>query len=207
MATRVFLLLIALTTGIFAEAQKFEGGVKLGLVSSQVAGDLYSGYNKAGINAGGWISLRASSRSEFQMELAYIQKGSRENPDQERGRYDTYVMRLGYVELPFLYRYNYNPRIEFEAGLGINFLIHHKETFNGYELDNNPFKGQNLCFLAGLSYNVNDRLRINIRTDNSLFSLRKNRITGDVWRFWDHGQFSDALVISAYYSFSRGLSE
>lgn len=189
-----------MTSGFFTNAQKFEGGVKLGLVGSQVAGDLYSGYNKAGLNAGGWISLPVSPKSVLQMELAYIQKGSRENPDQERGRYDTYVMQLGYVELPFLYCYNYNPRIEFEAGLGINFLIHHRETFNGYELNDNPFSGQNLCFLAGLSYNVNDRLRINIRTDDSLFSLRKNQISGDVWRFWDYGQYSDALVISAYYS-------
>jgi hypothetical protein len=200
MTTRIFLLLIALTTGILANAQKFEGGILLGLVGSQVAGDSYSGFNKAGINAGGWISLPVSPKSELQMELAYIQKGSRENPDQEKGQYDTYIMRLGYVELPFLYRYKYSPRFEFETGLGFNFLVHSDETLNGYELTDHPFKATNLCFIAGMSVSINERLKINIRTDNSLFSIRKDQVTGDVWRFWGYGQFSDALILSVYYS-------
>lgn len=199
MEKRIYFLLLALCLAGFVSAQNYKGGIKLGLVSSQVAGDTYSGFNKAGLNAGGWISLPISRRSEIQMELAYIQKGSRENPDQEKGRYDTYIMRLEYVEMPFLYRYVYNQRFNFETGLGMNFLIHSKETFNGEELTDNPFKRQNLCFLAGFSVNISDKLKINFRTDNSLFSIRKEKVSGDVWRFWGYGQFSDALILSAYY--------
>lgn len=180
-------------------AQKFEGGIILGLVGSQVAGDQYSGYNKAGLNAGGWINLAVGQKSMLQMELAYIQKGSRENPDYEKNKLDSYLMRLGYVELPLLYRIQYNDRLGFEAGLGMNFLIHSNEKFNGYETVESPFSRTNLCLLAGISFRVTDLIRINLRTDNSLFSIRKNRVTGDVWRFWGHGQFSDALVLSAYY--------
>lgn len=194
-----FLLLLSIGLTVSLTAQKFEGGVMLGLVGSQVAGDLYSGYNKAGVNAGGWISLKASPKSVFRMELAYIQKGSRENPDAEKNQFSTYIMRLGYVELPVLYRYIYNERIELETGLGMNFLIHQSEERDGMGTTGSPFSGQNLCFLAGISVNINDRIKIGIRTDNSLFSIRKNRVSGDVWRFWDHGQFSDALVLSAYY--------
>ncbi len=184
----------------YLPAQQFRGGVKLGLVGSQVAGDMYSGYHKAGINPGGWVSLDIGKRSQFQMELGYIQKGSRENPDYEKGRYDAYLMRLGYIELPFLYRINYNPLLSFEAGLALNFLIHQRETFNGYETVESPFRRQNICFAGGLSFRINDQLRINLRTDNSLFSIRRNRVSGDVWRFWSYGQYSDALVISAYYT-------
>ncbi len=194
-----FLLLLSVGFAISSNAQKFEGGVMLGLVGSQVAGDLYSGYNKAGVNAGGWISLKASPKSVFRMELAYIQKGSRENPDAEKNQFSTYIMRLGYVELPVLYRYIYNDRIELETGLGMNFLIHQSEERDGMGTTGSPFSGQNLCFLAGISVNINERIKIGIRTDNSLFSIRKNRVSGDVWRIWDHGQFSDALVLSAYY--------
>jgi len=199
MMKQFFLLLLSVGLAVSSTAQKFEGGVMLGLVGSQVAGDLYSGYNKAGVNAGGWISLKASPKSVFRMELAYIQKGSRENPDAEKNQFSTYIMRLGYVELPVLYRYIYNERIELETGLGMNFLIHQSEERDGMATTGSPFSGQNLCFLAGISVNINDRIKIGIRTDNSLFSIRKNRVSGDVWRFWDHGQFSDALVLSAYY--------
>ncbi len=180
-------------------AQKFEGGIILGLVGSQVAGDQYSGYNKAGLNAGGWINLPIGGKSKLQMELAYIQKGSRENPDYEKNKLESYLMRLGYVELPLLYRIQYSDLLGFEAGLGANFLIHSNEKFNGGEFEESPFSRANLCLLAGISFRVTDLIRINLRTDNSLFSIRKNRKTGDVWRFWGHGQFSDALVLSAYY--------
>lgn len=199
MIKQVFLFLLTIGFTFHATAQKFEGGILLGLVGSQVAGDLRGGYNKAGVNAGGWISLNISPKSSLQMELAYVQKGSRENQDWERGIERTYIMRLGYVELPFLYRYAYNERIELETGIGLNFLVHQKESLGGDVTTDSPFRSQNLCFLAGISVKINNRLRINFRTDNSLFSIRKNRVSGDVWRIWDHGQFSDALVLSAYY--------
>lgn len=178
--------------------QSFKGGIHAGLVGSQVAGDLFSGYNKAGVSAGGWVSLLISPNSAFQMELSYIQKGSRENPDYEKEKFDSYIMRLGYVELPFLYRMIYNEKLNFETGLGLNFLMHHYERYNSEELFS-PFAKSNLCFILGLSYNLSERLRVNFRTNNSLFSIRTDRVNGDVWRFFDHGQFSDALVFSLYY--------
>lgn len=179
-------------------SQQFKGGLHAGLVGSQVAGDLFSGYNKAGVSAGGWVSLRVAPNSEFQMELSYIQKGSRENPDYEKGRMDEFIMRLGYAELPVLYRMIYSDRLNFETGLSMNFLIHHYERKNGIELFD-PFAKSNLCFILGLSYNINDKLRANFRTNNSILSIRPKPAPGSVYRLFDHGQFSDALVLGLYY--------
>ncbi len=180
-------------------AQNFMGGVHAGLVGSQVAGDRFSGYNKAGITAGGWVSLQLSTHSVIQMELSYIQKGSRENPDYENERFDAYLMRTGYIELPILYRLLYSNKLNFEAGLAMNVLVQHYEQFNYEELNENPFERINPAILLGLSYNINERLRANIRTNNSLISIRNERVNGDVWRFVDYGQYHDALVLSLYY--------
>lgn len=199
MFQRYAFLFFFLLTSFCVSGQKFEGGLQLGLVGSQVAGDTYSGYNKAGINAGGWVNFSVAPKSKFQMELVYIQKGSRENPNYEKNKMDAYLMQLGYAALPVLYRHQYSDFLSFEAGLSLNVLIHQRETFNGYETIDSPFSATNVCLLAGLSAKVNERLRINIRTDNSLNSIRRNRVTGDVWRLRGHGQFSDALVITAYY--------
>lgn len=196
----LIILFISLFVSVSVSGQKFTGGLKGGLVGSQVAGDTYSGYKKAGINAGAWINLALSEKSLIQMELGYIQKGSRENPDYEKNKMDSYVMQLGYVELPFLYRYTYNDFLGFEAGLSMNFLLHHRERKNGYQTVDSPFRRLNLCFVGGLTMKISERVNIVLRTDNSLFSIRKNRVTGDVWRFWDYGQYSDALILSAYYT-------
>ncbi|HLO90500.1 MAG TPA: outer membrane beta-barrel protein [Lentimicrobium sp.] len=182
-----------------ASGQSFKGGVQGGLVGSQVAGDLFSGYNKAGLSAGGWVSLRTSVHTEFQMELSYIQKGSRENPNYEKGKFDEFIMRIDYVEMPVLYRMIYSDRLNFETGLSMNFLIHHYERKNGIEL-NDPFSRSNLCFILGLSYNINDKLRANFRTNNSINSIRTEPRPGSVYRLFGHGQYSDALVLSVYYT-------
>lgn len=194
-----FLLIVGITiTGNAVYSQSFSGGIHAGLVGSQVAGDLFSGYNKAGISAGGYVGLLISPNSVLQMELSYIQKGSRENPNYEKEKFDSYIMKLGYVELPFLYRMIYNERLNFETGLSMNFLLHHYERYNSEELFS-PFAKSNLCFILGLSYNLNERIRVNLRTNNSILSIRTERVNGDVWRFFDHGQYSDALVFSLYY--------
>ncbi|MGE5384183.1 MAG: porin family protein [Omnitrophica WOR_2 bacterium] len=180
-----------------AHSQNFKGGVHGGLVGSQVAGDLHSGYNKAGISAGGWVSLAFTPRSVFQMELSYVQKGSRENPKEKNG-FNSYLMQLGYVEMPFLYRMIYSEKLNFEAGPSMNFLIHHREEYNQDPLTSG-FAKNNLCLIIGLSYNLSDRLKFDFRTDNSILSIRTERVNGDVWRFFDYGQFSDALIFSLYY--------
>lgn len=194
------LILFFLLCAAVGRAQIFKGGVHAGLVGSQVAGDLFSGYNKAGISAGGWVSLQFTVHHEIQMELSYIQKGSRENPNYEKDRMDSYLMRLGYAELPLLYRMIYSEKLNFETGLSMNFLINSYEERNGWVLDD-PFDKSNLCFILGLSYNLTERLRANFRTNNSLLSIRKEKRDGDVWRLFEHGQYSDALVLSLYYRF------
>ena len=180
-------------------AQNFRGGVNVGLVGSQVAGDLFSGYNKAGITGGAWVSLQTAVHTEFQMELNYIQKGSRENPDYDKNKMNFYIMRLGYIELPILYRMIYSEKLNFEAGPAMDFLIHHYERYDSEELDGVAFARSNLCMIIGLSYNLNDRTKVNFRTNNSILSIRTERVNGDVWRFFEHGQYNDALVLSLYY--------
>lgn len=189
-------IILLFPTGVFA--QNFKGGIHAGLVGSQVAGDRYSGYNKAGISIGGWVSLQLTTHSVFHMELSFLQKGSRENPDYKE-RFNTYLMRVSYIEMPLLYRLIYSEKLSFEAGPALNILMHSYEHFNYEVLTNNPFRSLHPSFILGLSYNINDKLRANLRTNNSLTSIRKERVTGDVWRFVDYGQYNDALIISLYY--------
>lgn len=194
----LLIVIISLNPVKKANGQNFNGGVMVGLVGSQVAGDRFSGFNKAGLTGGGWVSLQVAPTTQYQMELSYIQKGSRENPDYEKEKYDFYRMQLGYVELAFLYRRLVGEKLNLEAGPAMNFILHHHEKFNNEELFS-PFAKRNLCLILGLSYRVGERTVVNFRTNNSIFTIRTERVNGDVWRFFDHGQFNDALVFSLYY--------
>jgi len=197
---KTFLILVSVQLANSVHAQKFEGGVMAGLCASQVAGDTYSGYNKAGIFAGGYVSLNTNDRTALRLELDYIQKGSHKNSNPDIEDYDTYDMRLGYVEMPLLLRKRYGQKIVAEGGPAMSFLIHSYEAINKAEIIGGvPFKKQNLSIIAGVSYLLNDRISVGMRTDNSLFSIRDKRVTGDIWRFWGYGQFNDVLVLNLSY--------
>ena len=184
-------------------AQEFHGGIQAGLVGSQVAGDTYSGFKKAGIYAGGYVGWEFTEHSGLQLELTYFQKGSRENPT-EKNNYDSYIFRANYIELPVLYQYRIKKFIV-QAGPSIGFLVGHYEEKDGLTLSDQ--QGYNKP--APLTYQLNIGIRFFIskkvgfdfRYNTSLWGIRTNPRTGDVWRLWTYGQFHDALVLSLFYQF------
>jgi hypothetical protein len=203
------LILLVFAIVLFSDttyAQRFNGGLMAGVIGSQVAGDTYSGFNKAGIFAGAFVNLQVSPRSVFQMELEYFQKGSRRNPRPEKGEYDEYLFRANYIELPIFYQFVINDRFQVEAGPSAGFFINYFEERYEIEITKNPPAKISMQINVGLYVAITQRLKVNIRTNNSLFNIRSDNATGDVWRFWGYGQFHDSLVLSLFYQF-RNQSE
>ncbi len=200
----LFIVLFIFITG-FVPAQSFNGGVTLGLVGSQVAGDTYSGYNKAGIFGGGWVSYDISKRSAFQLELTYFQKGSRHNPDYEKNPADfPYLFRADYIEVPLLYQYKTGIFI-IETGPSMGVLVHYYEESDQLIISDkeNANRPSRFTFQInlGLRFVITPGFSAGLRTNNSLLNVRSQNVSGDVWRIFDYGQYHDALVIAAYYRF------
>ncbi|HOW31903.1 MAG TPA: outer membrane beta-barrel protein [Bacteroidales bacterium] len=195
---QVLLFLVLICTPA-AKAQQFSGGIAAGVVGSQVAGDTYSGFDKAGIYAAGWVNLPVKERSAWQMELGYVQKGSRRNPDPKSPDPTFYIMRTGWVELTVLYQYKLRSGLLLEGGPAFSFLLHHFEERDYQTVTNYPFRFFNSNFTFGLAYPVSDRLTVHFRTDNSVQSIRTQPSNGNVWRFFEYGQFNDCLILSLAY--------
>jgi len=197
---RIALIIIAFITFMpFTKAQQFSGGIAAGVVGSQVAGDTYSGFDKAGIIAGGWVNLPVKERTAWQMELDYIQKGSRRNPDPKSADPTFYIMRLGYVELTFLYQFKLRSGLIIEGGPALSFLLHHFEERDYQTVGNYPFRFFNSNFTLGIAYPISEKLIAHFRTDNSLQSIRTQPSNGNVWRLFEYGQFNDCLILSLAY--------
>jgi hypothetical protein len=193
------ILLFALmvwTTTLFG--QQFKGGLTAGLVGSQVAGDNFSGYKKAGLFAGGFVTLSLSPTSSLQMELTYFQKGSRENPTEDNN-YVSYLLRVNYIELPLLYQYHAG-RFVIEAGPSGGFLAGYYEEDN-YNVGNdiNSMSRITLQINLGVALQLSSNWSAFLRTNDSLFNIRKQNKDGDVHRFWDYGQYNDALILGIRY--------
>lgn len=185
---------------LLVSAQKFNGGALLGISTSQVAGDQYSGFNKVGPVGGFFVNLEASERSTIQMELYYIQKGSKRNADYAIEDYESYLLRLNYIELPLLYRFNFG-WFALEAGPSVAFLMSGYEERNSEEIMADDFATATFQLNFGAVFTIAENWKINIRTTNSFTNLRNQTYTGHVSRFWTHGQFNDVLQFSVAYQF------
>lgn len=185
----------------YTYCQQFQGGLMAGIVGSQVAGDLYSGYNKVGVMGGGYVALLIDKKFTLQLEMEYIQKGSRHNYNPDLPADITYKLNLNYIELPLLLRYRVTDKIEIEAGLAMAALVSHKETQDGQEMINRPgFKSTNFSTVAGISYLFLDRYKVTLRTDNSINSVRNGLVPEARRRYGtEFGQYNDLLVISLFY--------
>jgi len=133
----------------------------------------------------------------MQMELNFIQKGSRENPD-SLNNYNYYRLRLNYVEVPLHYRYDFNERATFETGLSLGVLVHSdEEGHSGEVLSGGDFYRTDLSFNFGIYYELLSNIWINLRYSNSIVPVRAHS-SGVTWGF-NQGQYNEVLSFVLYF--------
>ncbi len=192
----LFLFSIFILFSTVLIGQQFKGGINLGLMGTQVTGDDLAGFNKAGIKAGGFVSMALNDKSSLQMELNFIQKGSRKNPDSLD--YSTYLMRTNYVEIPVHYKYYWNKyAITFEGGASIAALVYSLELRNGVDDMPVAFNRFDYSWEIGIFYQLWERTAINVRYSYSILAMRPHYLGQSTWR--NHGQYHETLGISLYY--------
>ena len=127
--TTISLLIFFLHFTIAAQNKErpFKLILSAGIVGSQVDGDAYGGYNKAGLYGAISTSKQLSEKSFLQFGIAFIQKGSRKNINPKTGDYTFYLLRLNYVEIPLIYSYLYKDKYLFQGGLSMGILANSKE--------------------------------------------------------------------------------
>jgi hypothetical protein len=181
-------------------SQEFNGGIIAGGVISQVDGDTWSGYDKFGYLAGGYVSLRISPHSSFQMEMEYIQKGSRHNLNAENAYDQTYLLRLHYFEIPVLYQYTFARRFSVEAGPAFDILMGYEEEQDGIsDPPTEPIRKLTLSGIMGASAYLTNHLKVNFRLNYSLISLRDASAPyPESYRkvFFEYGQYNNVLSLS-----------
>ena len=177
---------------------------RLGLLGSEVDGDVLGGLNKVGLAASVYTSYKINNRIALQFEIQFIQKGSQKNADYDAGDTKSYKLKTDYFEVPLLFQFQATKWLQFEAGPSIAFLVVGKEYVN--EIEITPFaefKPVTFNFIVGANFKLLEKLFFNIRFDTSLDPIRTADFTGNVKRFptFQYGQYHNCLVLSLKYSF------
>ena len=196
--TTVFLVVLFQNT----KAQQFEGGILAGGVSSQIAGDNISGFHKAGLSFGGFVRINLNDQSGLQMELVFIQKGSRTSDQDIKAGMNPYLLRLNYIELPLIYQHMLGRSLRLEAGLTAAFLASHYEEVNYLENIQDVWRSFNFNTLVGVRFLFNEQWSLGLRSINSINSIRTNMVDGNVKRYGNKfGAFNDVLQLAVFYTF------
>jgi hypothetical protein len=200
-----WLLIFLLWLPLVGLTQKFNGGIIVGGLISQVDGDTYDGYHKFGYLGGAYVSLQISSRSSFQLEMEYIQKGSRYNADSANPADQTYLLRLHYLEIPVLYQYTFGRRFSVEAGPAADVLLGYYEEKDGIpDPPTEPFRTVTLSGILGVSAYITNHLKANFRFNYSLISLRNSSVPYPAsYRkiLFEYGQYNNVLSLSLLWDF------
>jgi hypothetical protein len=204
MKGNLLVILLMLST-LLASAQRFHGGIMAGGVLSQVQGESYGGFNKPGVYAGAFVNYDFGKIHTVQLEMDFIQKGSRDNNNPENGPYPNYILRVNYLEIPVLYQVHFFKRkFAFEIGPAFDVLLSSYQEYDGLETDFvPPCRSVTVNALAGVSFNIIPKLKVDFRFIMSINSIRQPGDTNDNYykRFGTWGQFNDVLALTLWYSF------
>ncbi|MBL7138388.1 MAG: PorT family protein, partial [Bacteroidales bacterium] len=198
-------LMYLLQVNLFA--QQFDGGILAGGVVSQVDGDNWAGFSKVGFLAGGFVNLELSPHSSLQLEMEYIQKGSRKPSYYQENDFHDYLLRLHYLEIPLLYQFTFLKRIQVEAGPAADVLLGYQEQVDGQEVPNDyPFRRVTLAGIVGASGYITKHLKATFRFNYSLLSIRHPQpveVRPTVWRkiLFEWGQYNNVMSLSVAYQF------
>jgi hypothetical protein len=209
------LVMLLITGSLFG--QQFKAGLLAGVVTSQVDGDTYAGYNKAGLFGGASVSKRFSAESKWSalFEITYIQKGSRKVPHPEKGDYSDYKLKLNYAEVPLLIRYDFAysdssgaDRMNFGllGGVAVGALVSSAEwDAFGQLTGGTPFEKTDISYVLGLSYSLSEHIGFEARTQYSIIPVRKGG-TSTYYANWTSnifkpGYYNNLLVFALHYRF------
>jgi len=183
----------------YGHSQGFNAGLQAGILGSQVDGDTYVGYNKPGLFAGGFVNRPLSSKLLLQLEINFIQKGSKDINNQTGFKYK---LAMNYVEVPFFICYKYKYKIQVEAGLSFGYLINATESDNNGIVTGNPsFNKFELSWLGGMSYPLTQKLSVGIRYLYTAFftPVRSNPTNNYYLYITKRGEYNNLVIFLLRY--------
>lgn len=197
---RLFIAIVLLFIVFAASAQRFDAGIIAGFNGTQVEGDAFKGYNKAGILAGIFVQTDIAPAIIAGMEIKYSQKGSRRKQDPKLPEQEKYIMRLGYIDVPLFMGFRTNDRSMIIGGIAPGVLIHSKEIGAYGEFpkeDQHPFKEFDLQPFLGFQFDFLERASVDLRFALSVVPTRE-KPEGTNY-YWHNNQFNNVISLAIYY--------
>ncbi|HTF03481.1 MAG TPA: porin family protein [Bacteroidia bacterium] len=204
------LILFTFTITLSASAQRaFRAGIVAGINGCQIHGDSYSGYDQIGFVAGMFVHNNPEEKWQGQMGIQYTRKGSRHVLHPDYGGYRDFEIRLNYIEVPLMVKYN-TKKVFFELGATFGVLFKVRE-FDTQERTPQDFNRMEFGFVAGIGYNISPVLYIEFTSSNSILPIKNFSLPMYYPRFlpnlFNRGMYNNILGLTCGLRFGSGSNE
>lgn len=165
MKNNITLIAIVLLSAITMSAQEIRFGAKLGanISSISVESEDYDYGNKVGLHLGGVGQFMFGEKFGLQVEALFSQIGIRETDESEFGDFES-KLKLNYITLPVMARYNILDGLSVHAGPQLALLVSAKAknefTANNGDTETDEddvksfFKSSDIGFAIGAQYEL-----------------------------------------------------
>jgi hypothetical protein len=170
----------------------FKPYASLGLCSSQISGDQLSGFNQIGLSGGYGIKIGHNETWAPRLEIFFTQKGSRKNARPDEGDYNSYFLKLNYVEVPLTL--DFAPgKTGFHFGLSPAYLVSATEENQNGEIPGlgREFKSYDLNGILGIQYRFHERWELATRYSQSILPVREH--AGNTSFRLNQGQYNSTI--------------
>lgn len=203
----LLLLFIGLSAGAVHAQRSFTAGIVAGVNGCQIHGDFYSGFDQIGFVAGAFVQNNPDGNWQGQFGIQYSRKGSRHLVPRNQGGYRDFEIRLNYVEVPMLVRYN-TKRVFFDFGFSFGVMFRARTWDANGETTPQDFKRWELAMLAGIGYNLSEVFYIELMTSNSILPI-KNFSVPYYYQRWllnlfNRGMYNNLLGVTVGLRFGGG---
>ncbi len=190
-------------------AQRFSGGLFIGMTACQVDGDTYAGFNKIGIQGGMFVNTILYKNLGVQFELKYAGKGAQKVTSADNIL--TYKMALHYIDLPVMVTYSIKEHVIIDLGLVSGYLFARQGEKDGYVYDNEDFeefRKIDFEWLAGVNYKITKNFIVNARYSYSIRPIRNLEVADTSYGLigrtlgFTSGLYNNFLTFGIYYQFN-----
>lgn len=201
----LFFLGSLINTPLFA--QRFNAGLIVGPTFCQVDGDQYAGFHQLGLTAGAYVNLPFGDYLSGQMELKYSILGAHSSHKEvTEYNYSPYSLRLHYVEIPLMLRYNLGAlRVSFltlEAGVSLDLRMRATEDVDGdFQVTTKRWNFISATANAGVHFDITKHFGVGARF---MYSVAPCRFTGNPGWFFNQ-YYNKVIQLTLTYNINSPL--
>lgn len=163
-----------------------------------------------GFVAGAFVHNNPGATWQGQFGIQYSHKGSRHLVPRSQGGYRDFEIRLNYIEVPLLVRYN-TKRVFFDFGFSGAVLFKVRSWDANGETTPQEFKKWEFAMVCGLGYNISENLFIEIVSSNSLLPFKDFSVPMYYPRFlpnlFNRGMYNNLLGVMVGVRVGGGSNE